>query len=66
MGVCCGFNGKGRGRHKNMLFGRVYTVYGIPSLFQGHSPGGATVFTSSIGPGDEILLWGLVGSMGSA
>jgi len=28
---------------KNMLFGEVYTVYGIRSLFQGHSPGGAIV-----------------------
>ena len=26
-----------------MLFGGIYTVYGIHSLFHGHSPGGVTV-----------------------
>jgi len=49
-----------------MLFGGVYKVYGIRSLFQGHSPGGATILmclicTSSVGSqvgvSDEVVVW---------
>ena len=34
---------EGKGETQKYDFRRMYTVYGILSLFQGHSPGGATV-----------------------
>ena len=47
MEVGWGCEGKRKGRRKHASR-RVYTVYGILSLFQGNSPGGATVILCMI------------------
>ena len=44
-----------RERRKYMLFGGVYSVYGIRSLFRGHSPGGATLVSFvTLSPGPRV------------
>jgi len=61
VGLALGCKGKEKGRRENTLFSGVYTVYGIGSLFQEHSPG---VATGSVprADWDEIIVgvgWGL-------